>query len=69
MSKPGDYCRSHKDQSRPSALRGCSGEGRPSCKATECMYGAEPCPNGNHWKAEGAPCNFCRSETREVSHA
>ena len=58
----GDYCRAHKDTGElepPEQLLGCSGEGRPTCKATECMFGAEPCPNGNHWKGEGLTCNFC----------
>lgn len=60
----GDYCRAHQDtpdNSNQPKIRSCSGEGRPTCKATECMYGAEPCPNGNHWKGEGLACNFCKT--------
>ena len=72
MTKVGDYCRSHKDLGRAGDLIGCSGEGRPSCRATECLYGAEPCPAGNHWKPEGNKCNFCPAVTGtiqlEVSH-
>jgi hypothetical protein len=36
----------------------CSGNGRPTCKATECMFGVEPCPMGNHFKPVGAKCGF-----------
>ena len=62
MSKPGDYCRAHSDtvehrKANPAeVLFDCSGQGRPSCRATECLWGAEPCPGGNHWKAEGIQC-------------
>lgn len=38
------------------ADEGCSGRGRPTCTATECMYGAEPCSVCGHFKAIGAPC-------------
>ena len=59
MSTPGDYCRTHKD-----LIIGCSGKGRPTCTAGECLYGAEPCPNShcNGFKAEGTHvvCNFCK---------
>lgn len=52
----GKFCRENKDK-----LIGCSGEGRPTCKAPECVYGAEPCPNPecNGWKAEGETCGWC----------
>lgn len=40
MSQVGDYCRKNKD-----IILGCSGDGRPTCQAVECIYGAEPCPN------------------------
>lgn len=67
----GDYCRAHADTPENNARRavitdgillGCSGKGRPSCDATECLYGAEPCPDGNHWKPEGGECNWCHSQ-------
>lgn len=70
LSTPGDYCRAHADTPENNAgqavsgdgiLLGCSGSGRPSCRATECLYGAEPCPDGNHWKPEGAECGWCHS--------
>jgi hypothetical protein len=56
MSKPGDFCRNHKAE-----IIGCSGEGRPTCKAAECLFGAEPCPNPDcsGLKPEGHPCNWC----------
>lgn len=68
LSKPGDYCRSHKDNGRDGDLIGCSGKGRPSCQAVECLYGAEPCPVGNHWKPEGGKCNFCPTATDKKSN-
>ena len=57
MSNPGDYCKAFK-----AIILGCSGEGRPTCKAAECLYGAEPCPNCNGFKAEGKDiiCNWCK---------
>lgn len=60
----GDYCRTHKDTGQVGQLRGCSGVGRPSCRAAECLYGAEPCPKGNHWKPEMADCGFCKREVK-----
>ena len=49
----GRFCREHRHE-----ILGCSGEGRPSCGATECIYGAEPCPiDPHHFKPEGAACN------------
>jgi hypothetical protein len=61
MSRPGDYCRTHTAE-----ILGCSGQGRPSCQAAECLFGAEPCPDGNHFKAEGHPCAFCAVERRKA---
>lgn len=58
----GRFCRTHTDE-----IEGCSGKGRPSCDATECLYGAEPCPNGNHFKPEGAACNFCPRAMAETT--
>ena len=49
----GDHCRERKD-----GIPGCSGKGRPTCEAGECLYGAEPCPNGGHYKAEGITLRF-----------
>ncbi len=65
MSVPGDFCRTHKDDGRPDAIRGCSGEGRPTCQAGECMYGAEPCPQCDGFRAEGPDpvCAWCKRKT------
>ena len=56
MSRPGDYCRQH-----TACIIGCSGAGRPTCQAGECLYGAEPCPNPacRGFKGEGLTCNWC----------
>lgn len=57
ISKPGDYCRTNQ-----SIIAGCSGKGRPTCEAAECLYGAEPCPNPKckGFKAEGkSKCAWC----------
>ena len=64
MSKPGDYCRANKD-GQGHIILGCSGEGRPTCKAPECLYGAEPCPNDDcrGFKPEGFPCNYCGTKS------
>ena len=40
------------------ALDGCTGEGRPSCTATECFYGVETCPVCGNAKAIGGKCGF-----------
>lgn len=64
MSVPGDYCRQNK-----AIIRGCSGEGRPTCQAAECLYGAEPCPHAdcNGFKAEGknVRCAWCSRTAQE----
>lgn len=43
---------------------GCSGDGRPTCEAVECLIGAEPCPGGNHFRATGIACarTYCPSK-------
>ena len=68
MSRPGDFCRANKDVGDPDNILGCSGEGRPSCKAGECLYGAEPCPKCNGFKPEGegdqAACLWCKAAAR-----
>jgi hypothetical protein len=63
VSVSGDFCRNvmFPLEGTPRAT-GCSGKGRPSCQAPECIYGAEPCPNHacNSFKAEGpSACAFC----------
>lgn len=79
MSRPGDYCRANVDptpgeditveralpEGRDTFILGCTGEGRPSCQAAECLYGAEPCPNldCSGFKSEGAPCARCGTRT------
>lgn len=40
------------------ALEGCTGQGRPSCTATECFYGIETCPICRGAKAIGGACGF-----------
>lgn len=52
----GDFCRKYR-----TVLVGCSGKGRPTCQAPECLYGAEPCPNPEcrGFRPEGFPCNWC----------
>jgi len=68
MSRPGDYCRAHSDTPEHMTaagyvIAGCSGEGRPTCQAPECLYGAEPCPHGNHFRPEGGQCSWCPKST------
>jgi hypothetical protein len=46
------WCKTHGD------VDGCSGLGRPSCKAAECLYGAEPCPDCNGFKPVGGKCGY-----------
>jgi hypothetical protein len=43
---------------------GCNGNGRPSCTATECMAGVEPCPECPGFKPIGKPCNFVHKAPR-----
>lgn len=42
---------------------GCSGVGRPSCTATECMFGVETCPECRKPKGVGVKCGYVHQPT------